>query len=155
MNAVFRQRIESLHVSFENLLKARAFTITSIPKDMPERGIYLFSEGDDHLYVGRSNSIRNRLGQHGRLSSKDKSAPFAFKLARESTGNIKASYKTDGSRSELLKTSEFRRAFETAISRVRTLDVRVVEEAEPLCQALLEIYVAVSLGTRYNDFDNH
>jgi hypothetical protein len=35
------------------------------------------------------------------------------------------------------------------------MDVRVVEETEPLRQALLEMYVAVSLNTPHNDFDFH
>ena len=35
------------------------------------------------------------------------------------------------------------------------MDLRFVDEADPIRQALLEIYVAVVLGTPYNDFDTH
>jgi hypothetical protein len=35
------------------------------------------------------------------------------------------------------------------------MDVRFVEEPDPICQALLEIYSAVALQTPYNDFDTH
>jgi hypothetical protein len=35
------------------------------------------------------------------------------------------------------------------------MEIRVVEEAVPMRQALLEMHVSVSLGTTYNDFDNH
>ena len=35
------------------------------------------------------------------------------------------------------------------------MDLRFVEEEGPIPQALLEIYVAVTLKTLYNDFDNH
>lgn len=39
--------------------------------------------------------------------------------------------------------------------RIRKMDVRFVEEADPLRQTLLEIYIAVSANSRYNDFDTH
>ncbi len=32
---------------------------------VPERGIYLFSEGPTHLYVGRTNSLKKRIQNHG------------------------------------------------------------------------------------------
>jgi hypothetical protein len=35
------------------------------------------------------------------------------------------------------------------------MDLRFVEESDPTRQALLEIYVAVTLKTPFNDFDNH
>jgi len=35
------------------------------------------------------------------------------------------------------------------------MDVRYVEETDPLRQALLEIYVSIVLKTPYNDFDTH
>jgi hypothetical protein len=35
------------------------------------------------------------------------------------------------------------------------MDIRVVEETHAIPQALLEIYVALRLGTPYNDFGTH
>jgi hypothetical protein len=35
------------------------------------------------------------------------------------------------------------------------MDLRFVEESDPIRQALLEIYSARVLKTPYNDFDNH
>lgn len=35
------------------------------------------------------------------------------------------------------------------------MDVRYVEEVDPVKQTLLEVYVATVLGTPYNDFENH
>jgi hypothetical protein len=46
-------------------------------------------------------------------------------------------------------------AFIRAKARLAELDLRFVEEADPVRQALLEIYVAVVLETPYNDFENH
>ncbi len=66
MNKQFRQHIESLHPSFEVLISSEPFQFASLPKVLPKAGVYLFSEGEHHLYVGRTNNIRKRLQQHCR-----------------------------------------------------------------------------------------
>jgi hypothetical protein len=60
-----------------------------------------------------------------------------------------------GERANLCKHPIFVPAFVEAKRRVANMDIRYVEEADPVRQALLEIYVATSLGTPYNDFENH
>jgi len=155
MHEHFRQHVESLHPSFESLLRSEPFSFGSLPKDLPKAGIYLFTEADKHLYVGRTNSIRKRLQQHCRPGSTHNSAPFAFRLAREARGVLKATYKTEGSRAHLVQDPEFATAFTAAKARLCAMRIRVVEESNPLRQALLEMYVAVSLEAPYNDFDNH
>jgi hypothetical protein len=82
-------------------------------------------------------------------------AAFAFRLAREDTGRVKASYTTEGSRAALYKDPDFRAAFEAAKIRIRGMDIRFVGEDDPLKQTLLEIYTAVALNTPYNDFNTH
>jgi len=83
-------------------------------------------------------------------------AAFAFRLAREATENVKATYKKgEGSRAALMEDARFVTAFEAAKYNIRNMDLRFVEETDPVRQALLEIYVAVVLKTPYNDFDNH
>lgn len=82
-------------------------------------------------------------------------AVFAFKLAREVTGRLAATYSIKGSRVALCGEPAFADAFLQAKARVRSMDLRFVEEADPTRQALLEIYVSVVLGTKYNDFDTH
>lgn len=127
-----------------------------LPKVVPQkRGVYLFSEAGRHLYVGRTNRLRRRLAGHCRPSANHFTATFAFKLARESTGRLKAAYATKGSRADLLNDPAFATAFTVAKARIATMEVRFVEECDPVKQALLEIYVATVLGTPYNDFDNH
>ena len=54
-----------------------------------------------------------------------------------------------------MENQEFTAAFDSAKARIRNMDLRFVEENNPVRQALLEIYVAEVLGTPYNDFDNH
>ena len=122
---------------------------------MPPIAVYSFSEGDNHLYVGRTNRLRPRLLEHGRPSSGHNSAPFAFLLAREATGKTTPAYQTNGSRRELEADPLFAAAFTAAKLRVRAMDIRFVEEAIPIRQALLEMYAAVALQTPYNDFDTH
>ena len=155
MNEHFRQHIESLHASFEVLLRCPPFIFSAMPSKLPGAGIYLFSEGERHLYVGRTNSLRKRLQQHCRPSSSHNSSPFAFRLARQACNVPKATYTKEGSRAHLLEGPAFLDAFVEAKARVCRMSVRVVGEATPMRQALLEMYVSISLDTIYNDFDNH
>jgi predicted GIY-YIG superfamily endonuclease len=155
MHEHFRQHIETLHPSLEALLQSEVFTFSSLPKSLPMAGVYLFTEGDKHLYVGRTNSLRKRLQQHCRPGSTHNSAPFAFRLAREARNALKATYKTEGSRAQLIQDAAFSEAFSVAKGRMRAMHIRVVEENNPIRQALLEMYVALALEAPYNDFDNH
>ena len=155
MHSEFQHHIEALHPALEALLQCEPFAFAKLPKQLPQAGVYLFSEKGLHLYAGRTNGLRKRLQQHCRDSSTHNSAPFAFRLARVQCNVLKATYKAQGSRAHLSKDETFSRAFLSAKSRVKTMEIRVVEEAVPMRQALLEMYVAVSLGTAYNNFDNH
>ena len=155
MNEIFRAHVEAMEPSFKALLEMTPICSSKLPLDMPLRGIYLFSEAGQHLYVGRSNRIRKRLQSHCRLSSGHNAATFAFRIAREDTGNLEATYSKKGSRAELEKDPDFCSAFQDAKARVRAMEIRYIEEEEPIRQAILEMYVALSLGTPYNDFDNH
>ena len=155
MNPTFASAIVQLHPSFEALLAMEPCHPLKVPKSAPQAGIYLLSEGLQHLYVGRSNRISKRLGNHCRVGATYKMAAFAFRLARLETGHLKASYKPIGSRADLMKDPKFRAAFVTAKDRIRHMDVRYVSEPDPLRQALLEVYVAIALRTAHNDFDTH
>lgn len=160
VNEIFRQHVEQLHGRFEALMRMDPLTLTALPKDIPKSGIYLFSEGPRHLYVGRSKRLRHRIRYHSSGSAEDapfafEDAPFAFKLAREQTGNAKASYSPTGSRRALLADPVFREAFQASKRRIRQMDVRFVAEPDTNRQALLEIYAAIALGAPYNDFDTH
>lgn len=155
MHPEFHRHIEALHPALEALLRCEPFVFGKLPRQLPKAGVYLFSEAGRHLYVGRTNVLRKRLQQHCRDGSTHNSAPFAFRLAREQCNVLKATYKTQGSRAQLSRDETFSCAFSAAKTRLKNMQIRVVEEAEPTRQALLEMYVAVSLGTPYNDFENH
>ena len=55
----------------------------------------------------------------------------------------------------MMEQPTFRDAFIAAKVRIRDMEYRYVEETDQTCQALLEIYCAVVLGTPYNDFGTH
>jgi len=154
MHPRFQNFVESLEPKFQRLIEMQPVKYHGLPRNLPKSGLYLFSEGDDHLYVGRTNHLRERLRGHCIPSATHFTATFVFRIAREKTG-FKATYKTEGSRADLVNHEVFGPAFKEAKERISRMDIRYVDEDDPVSQALLEIYVATALGTPYNDFDTH
>lgn len=153
MHPRFVRATRSLDASYKALMKMKPVNVASMPKGMPTRGIYLFSEGKKHLYVGRSNKLHKRPGRH---CGTHRMAAFAFRLARETTGFVQPSYKRgDKSRDGLMTNPAFVKAFMQAKERIRKMDLRFVEEGDQTKQVLLEIYCAVALNAPYNDFNTH
>jgi predicted GIY-YIG superfamily endonuclease len=150
MDQRFKECVDSLEPNFLRLVNSTPAERTAISE---KGGVYLFTEGTKHLYVGRTKNLKRRIYEHSTPSSDD--VPFAFRLAREKTNRSRATYKTHGSRKELLKDPKFKVAFAEAKKRIRGMSVRFVVEEDPLKQALLEIYVALALSTPHNDFDTH
>lgn len=155
VNPEFKKIVDELEPKFQSMMKMQPAKYEDLPRDMPKSGIYLLSEGFSHLYVGRSNRIRKRLGKHCQPSSPPHAAAFAFQLARQKTGNLVATYRQQGSRADLMNDPKFCSAFSAAKMRIRNMDMRFVEEANPTTQCILEVYAAVVLGTPYNSFDTH
>jgi predicted GIY-YIG superfamily endonuclease len=147
---LFYEIISSLENKCKELITLELKQISEIPE---KSGIYLFSEGDKYLYIGRTNNLRRRCKEH--INPKVHDAPFAFKLAREETGNNQATYTKEGSRKNLLSTKSFQDSLKAAKERISKMNFRYVLEDDPIKQALLEIYGAVVLKTPYNDFDTH
>jgi predicted GIY-YIG superfamily endonuclease len=156
MHPRFADVAEALNGSFERLMSQEPRNATHPWPRAKVRGVYLFSEGGRHLYVGRTNDVRARYGRHCLPSAHHGMAAFAFRLAREATGQLKATYRAGvGSRKALAVEPVFKAAFDAAKARVRSMEFRYVEEPDPVRQCVLEIYCAVALDTPYNDFDNH
>ena len=151
MHPKFARAAESLDPSFKKLMAMKPVKLGQFPKAMPVKGVYLFSEGGKHLYVGRSNNLPKRPSRH---LGTHRMAAFAFKLAREATGFTKPSYKKGPeSRDGLMLNPVFLAAFNAAKERIRTMDVRFVGEEDQERQILLEIYCAIVLSAPYNDFN--
>lgn len=140
---------------YDALVNASPFKCAKAPVSLAGKpGIYLFSESGRPLYIGRTDNLRKRLANHRHRSHN--TATFAFLLARHETGKRDATYQPSGSRADLLKNDPtFSAVFDRARTRIGEMDVRVVEEADPVRQALLEIYAAFVSGASYNDFENH
>jgi hypothetical protein len=155
MDAAFRKHLAVAHRKLRTLLASAAVKADELPIEMPTSGVYLFTERGRHLYVGRSNRLRERIPLHYRRASKHNSAVFAFKLAKKATRRGAASYRPEGSRTRLAADPPFARAFLRAKERIRRMEVRFVEETDQLRQTLLEVYVAAVLSTPHNDFDTH
>lgn len=156
MHPRFAAVADSLHGSYERLIASAPMAEGHRWPREKVRGVYLFSEGGRDLYVGRTNDCRGRYGRHCNPGASHRMAAFAFRLAREDTGNLKATYRAgEGSRDSLALDPVFSESFRAANARIRAMDFRWVEETEPVRQCLLEVYVAVALQTPYNDFDNH
>ena len=153
MNQRFAALVAKLEAKYQDLLAMPPVAASDLPSGTPVGGVYLFSEGGAHLYVGRTKRrIRERI--RNQFSANPSAASFPWLIAREVTGR-KATYKRNGSRGDLLTDPEFKQVFKDAKVRIRMMHVRYVHEPEPLRQALLEIYVASVTMAKYNDFDTH
>jgi len=79
--------VENLRPNIDTLLGMQAVKVCNrLGKGVPDRSVYLLSEGRNNLYVERSNGIHARLGRHCLKSSRDNAASFALLLAREEFG---------------------------------------------------------------------
>lgn len=155
MKDQFRKIMDEVECKYDALMNAGVFKYAMLPKTLAGKpGVYLFLENGMPLYVGRTGDLRKRLANHRRRSHN--TATFAFLLARHDTGILEASYQFSGSRADLLKNNTaFSTAFDRARKRISEMDVKVVEESDPVRQALLEIYAAFVSKAKFNDFENH
>jgi len=155
MDAIFQREIEKVVVVFKTLVESKPIRYPLGVRTLPEKGIYLFSEKGAHQYVGRSDSIRDRLNMHQRESADINSASFAALIAKKDCGIKAVSYKAAAPGSHYSDQPDFRKAFSLAKKRIRQMEIKVIEETDPVRQALLELYTASVLKTPYNDFSNH
>jgi hypothetical protein len=128
----------------------RAGVRPAVPK-VP--GVYLFTEGDVHYYIGRTRNCNRRLGEHTRPSSKENSAPFAFNIARQEARESGVSLV--GTRKGVSAETPFSALFAAARERVRGMDYRFVEIDGAALSMVFEVYAAIALGTEggFNRFE--
>ncbi len=156
MNEAFRLHVEALHPAYERLIAAKPFQFADLAKQLlPAKGIYLFTEGDRHLYVGRTNKLKQRLKQHCGDGALHNQASFAFLLALEICKTGKPTYRAETSRKVQVAAEPLKSTFAAQKTRLQKMDIRTVEETDANRQALLELYASIALATPYNDFDNH
>ena len=152
----FNKIISELDQSLKDLLSMNPISnLKDFPRPYKKKisGIYLFSECDQHLYVGRSRNIRKRYSNHSLPSSNHYSASFAFLLMKEKIKETHGCEELKKKREDL--TNDHADLFSKEKKRVKGMQFRFVEEKCPVRQALLEIYCAVELDTDYNSFETH
>ena len=122
--------------------------------NLPAKGIYVFYENGEPIYVGRSDRLKDRLLEHGREGSRNQTAPFAFNIAREEFQENFPGHDAVP-RNDLEIDPRFAPLFREAKRRVRRMEIRVVEIQDPIEQTIFEVYAHLKLGTRFNSFENH
>jgi len=148
----FTQAVNDVEEKCSTLLNSPRYALDSLPRSVPQSGIYMFSEGGLALYVGRTNKMRNRLRYH--TASNHNQATFAFLLAREETGK-KATYKKLGFSQRSLERPGVSVSIRQSAGSNPSYGDSVYRGEGPKRQALLEICAALRAGAKYNDFDNH
>lgn len=151
---IFDEHVSRLPDLLRKLLACQPYRYDNLPRGLPSAGVYLFSEGTNYLYAGRTSRLRQRLANHCTESSGVNTAAFATLLARQATG-IVATYQAGEGRNRLLDNPSFAAAFREAKAKLRALDIRYVAIEDPIDQALFEIYASLTLPTAYNTFHNH
>lgn len=137
------------------------------PRD--KRGIYLFSEGSSHLYVGRTGitararsglttsgtSFRARFDNHTQPATNPGTAPFANRLLRERAGELGVTIPASWWKTRKQETSQIFDLDKQAKLRIGSMDCRVVpfdDDGSGVRSTIAEVYVHVCLGTTYNEF---
>jgi len=128
-----------------------------------EHGVYLFTECDRPLYVGRCgiteraaktgrghSNFRTRLAGHTRPSSAHNQATLAWRLTVEAVeGRFD---ELPSARAELGLDSRFREEFDRQKERVAAMDFRIVAIVSDFESYIFEPYAALRLATPYNSW---
>ena len=118
----------------------------------PQQGVYLFSEGDDHLFAGRTSRLYQRLLNHCRGSAHTNRSPLKLKvMLADGRFSVPVSRKT--SWDDIFRDQGFGHAFEKAKERINRMQIRFIEEPDSLNRYLLEAYCALAFDAHYSDID--
>jgi hypothetical protein len=151
----FRDEVESkLPALVEELLECAPHR-RGIDRAPAAAGIYLYSEGDRHLYVGRTRDLSRRWGDHTQPKKGINSAALAFNIAKRDAAA--AGINVETGRDLLAGDPAFAALFVAAKARVRQMDYRYVRVDSPVLSTVGEVYAAVVLGTEgdFNAFETH
>jgi hypothetical protein len=111
-------------------------------------GCYCLVERGDPFYVGISRNVAGRLNQHFRGKTHF-DASLAYAMACRC-------HPHEVSRADAMLLSAFRDAFDQEQTRIRAIDVAVIEIENPVELYLFEVYAALELRTAlHNTFRTH
>ncbi len=142
----FWRAVEKMKPLMNKLMDAREFKWDEYG-EAPPKGVYVLHENGEATYVGRSNTMRRRIREHGADSSGRYSATFAFRLLRRELNDPK------GTAQDIEET--YREEYRQQRARVRSMTFKAVSISDQLEQTLFEIYAILEMGTEYNDFETH
>lgn len=153
---------------YEKINNAQSIDSEKLPN---EGGIYVIYKGNEPIYVGRTDDIKERIKHHIKSYSRNGSATFAFNLAKrdfeKQEGVIIITRKKhnkgiDGdsikkTRKELEKDPIFKPLFDARKKYLADCKFRFISIENDLIQTMLEPYLAYKLGTYpiNNAFENH
>jgi hypothetical protein len=151
----FRMEVESQLPGLVDELVACAPHRRGVHRAPRAPGIYLYSEDDRWMYVGRTRDLARRWADHTRPSSSINSASFAFNIAKRAA--VARGVNVASGRSQLAVEPTFASAFIEAKARVREMDYRFVRVDSPVLSTVGEVYAAMVLGTEgdFNEFETH
>lgn len=121
---------------------------------IPKSGIYVFYDNGTPMFVGRTNSMKDRIMTQGRPGSNHNAAPFAFLMARKDAEE-KGIDVIGRTRSELERDPIFNDLFTQSKNRVSKMSIRLVSVEDQIKQAIFQVYASIELNTPYNDFKTH
>lgn len=151
------------------LLASAVFDVGSRPP-AGQRGIYLFSEAGQHLYVGRTGitarsraqedsppitSFRRRFDQHVQLGRPPGASSFARRLTLERAADLDLLVRGDWWKHRATSASEVYEIYKDAKRRIGAMECRVVafaDDIKGIRSTVAEAYVHTQLRTFYNDF---
>lgn len=152
MNAEFEKIINKFPGMMTSLVSSTPISKGGL-HNAPSKGIYVFYDEDDKpIYVGRSDRMKSRLGEHSRPSSTHTSATFAFNLAKDIAEE--AGLDTNMPRKELEKIPAFKKIYDETKKRVSGMKIRTIKISDSIEQTLFEVYAHLELKTK-NKFKNH
>jgi GIY-YIG catalytic domain len=151
MNPIFASYIEQVPRLFALLREATPFVEKGSNAQGKRAGIYAFFENGTPQYVGRTGNLQQRLRSH---IAANYTATFAFKMARRKLG-LPATYNKVGARAQLQDDPIFRPEFLRQIERVKAMQVRYVEIADPVHQYLVELCAHLEYALPLDEFDTH
>lgn len=164
----WRELMEWLPDMLEELLDSPVYGMGYRPP-RGQRGIYLFSEGGNHLYVGRTSitarsraggrapitSFRHRFDQHIQLGRPPRASSFANRLMLERARGLGLEVPAKWWANRKASTQEIYDIYMEEKARIGSMECRTVtfdDDVKGVRSSTAEMYTHVQLGTPYNDF---
>jgi hypothetical protein len=150
MSSKWQELLDEVPKKFEELRLCQPLPNPKGAEFKGKKGIYAFRQDGNIIHVGRTRNLQQRMQSHH--AATHNKASLAFKLTRRQTGKY-ATYKPEGSRSDLLKDPLFHQKFLQNIEDLKRMEVIFVEIGSHELQYLVELYACIEFGLPTDEFD--